>query len=37
LTIAHLKTPGFSSETKISALFETTYFVGLRNAGMPEQ
>jgi tetratricopeptide (TPR) repeat protein len=37
LTIAHLKTPGFSSETKISALLETTYFVGLRNAGMPEQ
>ena len=37
LTIAHLKAPGFSSGTKISALFDTTYFAGLRKAGMPEQ
>ena len=37
LTIAHLKAPGFSSGTKISALFETTYFAGLRKAGMPEE
>ena len=37
LTIAHLKAPGFSSGTKISALFDTTYFSGLRKAGMPEE
>jgi TolB-like protein/DNA-binding winged helix-turn-helix (wHTH) protein/Tfp pilus assembly protein PilF len=37
LTIAHLKAPGFSSGTKISALFDTTYFAGLRKGGMPEQ
>jgi TolB-like protein/DNA-binding winged helix-turn-helix (wHTH) protein/Flp pilus assembly protein TadD len=37
LTIAHLKVPGFSSGTKTSALFDTTYFAGLRKAGMPEE
>jgi TolB-like protein/DNA-binding winged helix-turn-helix (wHTH) protein len=37
MTIAHLKVPGFSSGTKTSALFETTYFAGLRKAGMPEE
>jgi hypothetical protein len=37
LTIAHLRAPGFSSGTKISALFETTYFAGLHKAGMPEE
>jgi tetratricopeptide (TPR) repeat protein len=36
-TIAHLKVPGFSSGTKTSALFDTTYFAGLRKAGMPEE
>jgi adenylate cyclase len=34
LTIARLKAPGFSSGTKISALLETTYFAGLRKAGV---
>jgi adenylate cyclase len=36
-TIASLKAPGFSLGTKISGPLETTYFAGLRKAGMPEQ
>jgi hypothetical protein len=32
-----LKTAGPFGVPKIRALFEATYFVGLRNAGMPEQ
>jgi TolB-like protein len=44
-SIAHLKTVGFYGATaagywgvpKLRALFETTYFAGLRKAGMPEE
>ena len=38
-SIAHLKTfPGtWAGVPKIRALFETTYFAGLRKAGMPEE
>jgi len=34
--IAHLKAVGYFGVPKIRALFETTYFAGLRKAGMPE-
>jgi tetratricopeptide (TPR) repeat protein len=36
-SITRLKTAGPFGVPKIRALFEATYFVGLRNAGMPEQ
>jgi adenylate cyclase len=37
-SIAHLKAAaGYWRVSKIRALFETTYFVGLRKAGMPEE
>ncbi len=35
-SIAHLRTVGYWGVPKIRALFEATYFAGLRNAGMPE-
>jgi tetratricopeptide (TPR) repeat protein len=37
LSIAHLRTIGYWGVPKIRALFEATYFVGLRKAGMPEE
>ena len=36
-SIARLRARGPYSGPKIRALFETTYFVGLRKAGMPEE
>jgi adenylate cyclase len=36
-SIARLKAAQYFGVPKIHALFETTYFVGLREAGMPEQ
>jgi adenylate cyclase len=36
-SIARLKAVGYFGETKIRALHETTYFAGLRKAGMPEE
>jgi hypothetical protein len=36
-SIAYLKTGGWWGVPKTSALFETTYFAGLRKAGMPEE
>jgi adenylate cyclase len=36
-SIAHLKTIGYWGVPKIQALFEATYFAGLREAGMPEE
>ena len=35
-SLAHLRTVGLGAP-KIRALFEATYFVGLRKAGMPEE
>jgi hypothetical protein len=35
-SIAHLKAAGYFGVPKVRALFETTYFAGLRRAGMPE-
>ena len=36
-TIARLRAVGSWGEPKVRALFETTYFAGLRKAGMPEE
>jgi tetratricopeptide (TPR) repeat protein len=36
-SIARLKTVGYFGVPKIRALYEATYFVGLRKAGMPEE
>ena len=36
-SIAHLRAGGFWGSSKTRALFEATYFAGLRKAGMPEQ
>jgi tetratricopeptide (TPR) repeat protein len=36
-SIAQLKAGGFWGSPKTRALFEATYFVGLRKAGMPEE
>jgi adenylate cyclase len=36
-SIARLKALGYWGVPKIAALFETTYFIGLRKAGMPEE
>jgi len=36
-SIGRLKAAGFFRTTKIRALYETTLFVGLRKAGMPEE
>jgi predicted Zn-dependent protease len=36
-SIAHLKAGGSRVVPKIRALFEATYFAGLRKAGMPEE
>jgi hypothetical protein len=36
-TLARLKEHGAGSVPKVYALFEATYFAGLRKAGMPEQ
>ena len=35
-SIAHLQAVGYFGVPKVRALFEATYFVGLRKAGMPE-
>ncbi len=36
-SIAHLRSVGYFGAPKIRALLETTYFAGLRKAGMPEE
>ena len=36
-SIARLKAVGYFGVPKVRALFETTYFAGLRKAGMPEE
>jgi hypothetical protein len=36
-SIARLTATGYFGVPKIRALFEATYFVGLRKAGMPEE
>jgi predicted Zn-dependent protease len=36
-SIGRLKAAGYFRATKIRALYETTYFDGLRKAGMPEE
>jgi len=36
-SIARLRTKGYWGVPKTRALYEATYFVGLRKAGMPEQ
>jgi predicted Zn-dependent protease len=36
-SIAHLKAGGSRVVPKVRALFEATYFAGLRKAGMPEE
>lgn len=36
-SVAHLKAIQFWGVPKVRALYETTYFVGLRKAGMPEE
>ena len=36
-SIARLQASGFFEVPKIRALFETTFFAGLRKAGMPEE
>jgi len=36
-SIARLKAIGYFGVPKIRALYEATYFVGLRKAGMPEE
>jgi predicted Zn-dependent protease len=36
-SIARLKADGYFGVPKIRALFETTFFAGLRRAGMPEE
>jgi len=37
LSLARLRAVGYWGVPKIRALFETTYFAGLRLAGMPEE
>jgi hypothetical protein len=36
-TIARLRALGGSGVPKVQAMFEATYFAGLRKAGVPEQ
>ena len=36
-SIARLKAAGYFGVPKIRALYEATYFAGLRKAGMPEE
>jgi len=36
-SIAEMKAHGYWGVSKIHALFETTYFAGLRKAGLPEE
>ena len=36
-SIAHLRTVGYWGVPKVRALFEATYFAGLRKAGVPEE
>ena len=36
-SIAHLKATGYFGVPKVRALYEATYFAGLRKAGMPEE
>jgi TolB-like protein/class 3 adenylate cyclase/Tfp pilus assembly protein PilF len=36
-SIAHLRAAGYWGVPKVRALYEATYFVGLRKAGMPEE
>jgi predicted Zn-dependent protease len=36
-SLAQMKAHGYWGVPKIQALFETTYFAGLRKAGMPEE
>jgi tetratricopeptide (TPR) repeat protein len=36
-SLTHLKASGYFGVPKIRSLFETTYFAGLRKAGMPEE
>ena len=36
-SMAQIKAHGYWGAPKIHALFEATYFVGLREAGMPEE
>jgi hypothetical protein len=36
-SIARLKAAGYFGVPKVRALFETTFFDGLRKAGMPEE
>ena len=36
-SIAHLQASGYFGVLKVHELHETTYFAGLRKAGMPEQ
>ena len=36
-SIARLKAPRYWGVPKIDALYEATYFAGLRKAGMPEE
>ena len=36
-SIAHLKAGGYFGGPKTFALYEATYFAGLRKAGMPEE
>ena len=36
-SIARLKAVGYFGVPKVRALFEATYFAGLRKAGMPEE
>jgi hypothetical protein len=36
-SIAHVKAGGYFGVPKIRALYEATYFAGLRKAGMPEE
>jgi hypothetical protein len=36
-SIARLKAVAYFGVPKVRALFETTYFAGLRKAGMPEE
>jgi hypothetical protein len=36
-SVARLKAVGYFSVPKIRALFEATYFAGLRKAGLPEE
>jgi len=37
MSIARLRAQGYWGVPKVQVLFETTYFAGLRKAGMPEE